>query len=508
MKKIKRKKTLFFIILFVILFIVICVGIYAVKIIKEDIKHEKEIQQKKEQVIKYTKVSEFNSIEEVLLYLDSEFINQQDAEEDNLDYIVKAKLKYGLDLKYKNYYEKLIEYSASATNYKNFCIIDEDKDINIIVLCSNSKSISCYYINNEKFYFDKLESKENIAKINNIEFTKVNNISNFLQQIISNKWITTNLNIGTRESFYKGYDIYFDEGYEIKKINGKIFNLVFTEKYESEIIEDLNINSTREEIESKLGNPAFKNNICLGYKTESFYIFFSEKQVSLYPVIQYSTDEIIPIIKKYETEKDVKKLLNEFKEKWNDYDIIKSKNNYTTLQYTLKGLKIVLDDSSTQGILLYNNYVGKIDNDHTLEDVKNKIIDLPETINFINEDLVFLEELNRINTLDNYTQKDNFACNKVLNVSKKFKSYIDINSNQFCFVSINKQVPNSELREEFTSGIWYQDDKFIYSINGKGIYIYYPEQRKYTTIIEGKENYELIKIEENKLYYDNKIIEL
>lgn len=171
-------------------------------------------------------------------------------------------------------------------------------------------------------------------------------------------------------------------------------------------------------------------------------------------------------------------------------------------------MKIVLDDSSTQGILLYNNYVGKIDNDHTLEDVKNKIIDLPETINFINEDLVFLEELNRINTLDNYTQKDNFACNKVLNVSKKFKAYIDINSNQFCFVSINKQVPNSELREEFTSGIWYQDDKFIYSINGKGIYIYYPEQRKYTTIIEGKENYELIKIEENKLYYDNKIIEL
>lgn len=508
MKKIKRRKTILFIILFVILFIIISVAIYAVKITKEEIKQQKELQQKKEQVSSYTKVDEFKSIEEVLVYLDSEFIEQQNAEEENLDYIVKAKLKYGLDLKHKNYYEKLIEYSASATGYKNFCIIDEEKRINIIVLCNNSKTISSYYINNEIFYFEKLESKGNIEKTTNINITKINNVCSLLQQLCMTNWYAVNINLGTKDSTYKGYDIYFDEGLEVRKINAKIFNIIFNEKYQNDIVEGLTVNSTREEIINKLGKPSFENGLCIGYKTEKFYIFFSEKQISIYPVIQYTTDEIIPIIEEYEKNHNYSELINGFREKWNDYDVLKSKENNIVLQYTLKGLKIVFDDSSTQGIVLYNNYNGKIDKDYTIEDVKNKTIDFPSTMNFVNEDLVFTQEMSRINLLDNYTKKDNFACEKVLNISNKFKLYEDINSNEFCFVSINKQVPNSELRENFTTGIWYENNKFIYSIKNKGIYIYYPEERRYKTLIQGTEEFKIIKIEDNKLYYDEKIIEL
>jgi len=422
MKKMKRKNIIIFIILFVILFIVICVGIQIIKEEKENKKQFEIVQQKKEQVMQYTNITDFNSIEEVLLYLDSEFISQEDAEDENLDYIVKAKLKYDLNLSYKNYYEKLIEYSASASKYKSFYIIDEEKNIEILVLCNDSQSISSYYINNEKFYFDKLESKENITNITKTEITKINSTCEILEEIISNNWITTNMNLGTKESIYKGYDIYFEEGIELKKVNGKVYNLIYTDKHEENVVENLKVNSNRETIIEQLGEPAFDTGSCMGYKTEKFYIFFSEDEISIYPIYTYSTDEIIQIIEKYENTKDINIYLNEIKQKWPDYDVYKVSNNYIILQYTLKGIVFKYDNTSTQGIVLYNNYNGKIDSVHYIQDVEDRIVDLPNGMNFVNYDLVYQEELNRINALDNYSEKGNYAVDPVLNTSSKFKT--------------------------------------------------------------------------------------
>ena len=103
MKKIKRKNIIILIVLFVILFIILGICLNLLKKEKAKKQQLEEIQQKKEQVVQYTKVSDFKTIEEVLLYLDSEFISQQPSEEENLDYVVKAKLKYNLNLNNKNY---------------------------------------------------------------------------------------------------------------------------------------------------------------------------------------------------------------------------------------------------------------------------------------------------------------------------------------------------------------------------------------------------------------------
>ena len=210
--KIKKRKIINLIIFIIIFTILILFGVAIVELIKEynaNKKHEEHIEQVKEQVQQYTGVEDFKSIEEVLIYLDSEFISQEDAEDENIDYIVKAKLKYNLDVEVKNYYTKLIEYSASASKYKNFCIIDEEKNINILVYCNENETISSYYINNEKFYFENLESKENIKQYKETEKIKVTNFCNLLTQLISNNWQTTGINLGTSESVYKKYDIYF-----------------------------------------------------------------------------------------------------------------------------------------------------------------------------------------------------------------------------------------------------------------------------------------------------------
>ena len=507
MKKMKRKTIIILIVLFVILFIILGICLNLLKKEKAKKQQLEEIQQKKEQVVQYTKVSDFKTIEEVLLYLDSEFISQQASEEENLDYVVKAKLKYNLNLNNKNYYENLIQYSAAACNYKNFYIIDEEQNIKILVLCSNNK-VSSYYINSEKFYFDKLESKENIAKTIEENITKINKTCDLLEELLNNKWVATNIDFGAKESIYNSYDIYFDEGLEIKKINGQIYNIIFNEKFTQDVIENLKVGSNNEDIKEALGNPNFETSKIIGYKSENFYVFFSQNQISVYPTIDYSTDEIMQLIENYEKTQDFKTYINELRRIWEDYDIFTTSNNKVILQYTLKGIVFKYDNTSKQGIVLYNNYKGKIDKEHSLEDVAQKIVDIPENMNFVNEDLVFEEEIKRINSLDDYSGKDNFANTKVLNISTKFKAYTNVNSNKFCFISINKQVPNSELKEAFDSGIWYEDNKFIYSVEGKGIYIYNAEERKYTTLINGTEKFEIKKIENNKLYYDEKIVDL
>ena len=101
MKKIKRKNIIILIILFVILFIILGVCISLLKEHKEKQKKQEQQEQMKQQVIQYTKISDFKSIEEVLIYLDSEFISQTDSDEENLDFIVLAKLKYNLNLNNK-----------------------------------------------------------------------------------------------------------------------------------------------------------------------------------------------------------------------------------------------------------------------------------------------------------------------------------------------------------------------------------------------------------------------
>jgi hypothetical protein len=508
MKKLKRKNIIILIILFVILFIILGVCISLLKEQQEKRKQQELLEQKKQQVVQYTKISDFKSIEEVLIYLDSEFISQKDSDEENLDFIVLAKLKYDLNLNNKNYYENLIQYSAAACNYKNFYIIDEENDIRVLVLCNNSQSVSSYYINNEKFYFDKLENKENINNTNKPKTIEIKNVCNILEKIINANWVTTDIDIGSKESIYKGYDIYFDEGLEIKKVNRKVFNIVFTDKYKETIVENLKIDSSRDEVKENLGEPEFENSKCIGYKTDKFYIFFSEKQISIYPVQTYSSDEIINIINEYEESNDFQTYMNKLRAEWEDYDIFKNTDNNVILQYTLKGIVFNYNNTNKQGIVLYNNYVGKVDDEDTLQNVIENKTTLPDNMYYINEDLVFEEEVNRILALDDYSDKDNFSSDNVLNISKKFKAYTDIETNRFCFISINKENPNSQLREGFDYGIWYDDSKFIYSIKQKGIYMYNAEERVYSTIKEGTDEFKITKIEDNQLYYDENVIDL
>lgn len=496
------------IIIFIIVILLFLITILLVKI-NNNKKHQQYLQQEKQRVMQYTALTDFKTIQEVAIYLDCTFIKQETSKEENITYDIYMEIPIQPledDKNNQSFYEKLIQYSAYVLDYKNFIIIDEKNENSIVVYCNEETSqVGKYYINGINNYFDIHKSEKNVDNINIIEPISVNVNSNELKLIIENSWKTANIEIGTLENTYKNYDIYFEEGFQIRKTNAKVFNIIFNEKYTSNIVNNLNTSSSKEEIIKTLGTPHFEIGKLIGYKCENMYIFFYNSEISIYRVEKYETKNIAKIIEKYKSTDNIIDFINEIKSEWKDYDKYEYDEDYVFLQYASKGLCIKYDSTLKNGVVFYNNYEGFAYGDTTFEDILNTEDSLPENIYVENEDLVFKTEINRINTLDDYTKTNNYATKLIKNISNEFKTqeeYINNNYYSIRFISIGKKHPNSELRESINMGIWYDDYNFIYSVNGKGIYLYNAQTRKYITIITGDENYELKRIENNVLYYN------
>ena len=152
------------------------------------------------------------------------------------------------------------------------------------------------------------------------------------------------------------------------------------------------------------------------------------------------------------------------------------------------------------------NYYGNT----TLEDIVKNGQTVPNYVFIENIDLVFEEELKRIDSLDDTSKNfNNSSYGIILNTSNEFKIYknaVNKDGNIFNvrFISIDNKYPNSELREYISNGIWYDDYNFIYSVKGRGIFVYNAQDRTYKTLITDVANaeFEIRGIMENKLYYD------
>ena len=169
------------------------------------------------------------SVEEVVKYLESTFISMYDSKTDGYDLDINVVFKYKLyendeskEIYFTNFYEKI----AMVTNFKSFRIIDNVNNIVIEVKC-NSNGISEVKINGETNYFKLEESKRSALKANKIKEIDLEVNSSQLQDLIDNNWNPKKVNLGTKESSFYKYDIYFDEGYDVRTIQGKVFNIVF-----------------------------------------------------------------------------------------------------------------------------------------------------------------------------------------------------------------------------------------------------------------------------------------
>lgn len=465
---------------------------------------------KEEEQQLYFSTSDFSSLQELLENKGCTYISERYIDDIKTIYLKFKCNLYDGDISNEVFFEKMIKLVAEYINYEDFRFIDEEKNIDILVYCKADESaISQIIINGDSNYFANQNSIINARK-SDTTVTEFKIELSIINDLIKNDWNSKNIYFGTKESNFKKYDIYFEEGIEVRNISGKVYNIVFTSNYTGKIINNLYTTSTFEEIENQLGEATFLNQdeTLLGYLGKNIYIFFDLKneEVSIYRIEnEIDTTEFIELIEKYNEELDIKDFGNQITYLWPDYDEYNYNSNYIELYYTLKGVKISFSTASLKnGIFLYKNYTGKVSSNVEIGNIKNINEDVLENVYIESDNLVFIKEQNRsyfkyaaINDCD--PEADNVTNNFLI----KFNN-IDGKMKEVQFLSLTKEYPNSELDStiELSGYVWINDDTIIYCINNDGIYLYNCTTRNITTIRKEEIEYKINSFKNNILTYN------
>ena len=87
----------------------------------------------------------------------------------------------------------------------------------------------------------------------NIKTIDMNINSQELQNLINNSWISSRVVFGSKDGRYNKYDIYFDEGIEVRTVSKKVYNIVFTEKYKKEVVAGIKVGASLDAIKERFG---------------------------------------------------------------------------------------------------------------------------------------------------------------------------------------------------------------------------------------------------------------
>jgi len=492
MKKNKIKLVIIIIVVILILYILIQSIIRAYKSLPSTVQETDKF---------YYSVSEFGSLEEILNRYGCAYIRTDESSDIKKIYLTFDRDLYTGKQSNENHFWTMTRVIAEFENFVDFELIDESRNIDIEVLCEDTDIIQFkingdinYYLNNDSIINSKKE------KVNTTDFTIQ---SEELQELIENGWDVSNVNFGTQDSECNGYTIYFDEGIQYKIVGRKIFNVIYTTKYNGKIVEGLNALSTKEEVENILGEPTYQlNTISYGYRGENNYLFFdfSNQQVSIYPIYELKVEDekqLKQLIKAMNKTADIKEFASKLTDLWIDYDIYDFASNYVDLQYTLRGIELkISSDSLKNGIYIYQNYLGNFD----IQDMDNVYIKDKDIVFEAEKERLMKEQLNRVEQGD-YTQEQ---LNEMgIDFSLRFYSYEEINQGPM-FFSRDKSYPDSELSRTlvFSSYKWYDNNKIIYSIDYDGIYIYNCATRNGQKIIDIEEPIEINEAKDGKIVYN------
>lgn len=512
----KKDKRLIKIIVSIIIVLILLLILVITRLRNVTVQENKEL----DRIKSYTTIDDFKTVEEVAKYLECDYIKQEKSkvENYNLDFYIKIKLlPYTDNNSNESFYNKLISYSAKVLKYDNFRIIDRENNNIIEVVCDKEKeNIKTIIINGESNYFAKRDSEIQMNNFKQVKETNLTIQSDILTKLISNNWRIKESDIGTKESTFNSYDIYFDEGIELRKIDNRVFNIVFTDKYKLNIVNNITTDTSKEDIIKILGEPTFKDGQTgvIGYKGKEVYVFFNtEKQISIYKVVQESKEdkEFSELLDKYIEDKNTEDFMNKIKQIWNDYDESQVNGNKKELRYSLKGIEV-----TNNSVNIYSNFSTNIYKEKNVDEFKNEILTANGII-FQNSDLVLKNETNRNKSLnsrkyvlenfvtseyDDDTNSNSIKSSEFL----EYKNYSDENTFSVKFISKTGSYPNSELKQYVNNGLWINDYIYIYSIANSGIYAYNTRTRNYATLVTGNEEFKNLKYENNKLFYDDKQI--
>lgn len=464
-----------------------------------------------ENIIEYDNIS---TIKDVIEYHKSKYISENKSAEKGfyLDIYVKFVVPlYKGDESNQEYYDKLLEDCARILRYESFKIIDDENDIIIKIIC-NGQKITSIIINDIEDYFIYKDSQISMKKYEEIKTTDFSVQSEVLQRCIDNDW-SSNTYLGERDSIFDNYNIYFDEGIKARIIDGKIYNIIFTERYAGNIIQDISTANGIDYVTTILGKPTFQDEgtRVIGYKGTQFYVFFTGDEISIYRNSSIDSDDFFELSDRYTSGKlNLLDFMNELTYMWPDYTeyIYGKKNVYIT--YPLKGIEIRINYGDINGILVYNN--NKSNMSKISRYLENTIF-----VGRLQKDLVYEAEKSRfevssklLNRCREYEETLSEAEKNRIGTSMKYSIYAEKDVNGYIysmkFISQFGEEPNRELNDGIFSYLWVNNDYFLFSKSGIGVYFYNLNTGRVQKIdgLSGNETYELKEYKDGILKYDDK----
>ena len=415
----------------------------------------------------------------------------------------------------KALYEQIIKL-VSMKMLDNYRLIDEERNLIVRVYVNKDKTIN-YTINDTDNYFENLKSLYTLNNKKDENTTKVNIISKELQSMIDNNWIRKNVNLGQKTSTYENYDVYWNNGYKIRTINNKIYNIVFIKNYQGQVLQGITVGMRNEEIKNVLGTPTYEDYSemeVIGYKLENIYVFFEDGEISIYRLDEYNEEEnkkFASLTTKLFKDKDYNTFLSELTELYPDYSNYTQENDYINIKYPLRGFEISFGNNIKNGITIYNNFIGNVTEDISIDDVKtNKTLPQNTYLN-LERNLVFDDELSRANgemftrdplDIENL-QKGKFAQSEEISV------YYNGTYSSYTFYSINKSYPDFELRVQNATGIYsLNNNLFVYGVTNDGIYVVDAYTMQNAKVINVDGECIIDRVENNTIYYDNTSIQV
>lgn len=458
----------------------------------------------------------FHSVKEILEYYGCRLIKNKDSTEDDFSVDIYTNFKYDLyenEQSHEEFYENLIHDMAKFLNYSNFRMIDDSKTQKIeIRVIGDKDKIKKILINGMEDYFIYMDSQISMKEYKEIPLTEFSIESPELINCLQNNW-STQTDFGSRETIFQDYYLYFDEGIEVRKISGKIYNVVFTKNYVKSIINGFTVGENRDIIIRELGKPTFQNdekNI-IGYKGKEIYVFFEEDQISIYRnTEEQGFDAFFELVDEFLAEEtSLLEFMNELTYLWTDYEEYTYDSETVFLSYPHKGIDIKMNYENTNGIVLYNN-IG------VSQKRINPYLEHTEFVAILQLDNVYNAEVRRVENERTFSEKckayqEKYEAEDTRNRGKNYDYYMKMSSNEkiICtyFISQNSQYPNCELSENIESYIWVNDDCFVYSVENKGIYYYDLRNQVKGVVTTGTGKFEIKSYENNILKYQDSEIE-
>lgn len=462
-------------------------------------------------------LTKYDDISTLVQSLGCEFIKSQGSSEKDFDkdiYIV-----FGENTSDKNgysnqkYYENIVETIDKYLENINIRIIDETRNLTIRVKYDKETKSYIYTFNNEAEdrYFSKQESLnsiQNSAVELNDEYITVKSL--LLRNLIQEDWKTERIDLGKKESIVDNYDIYFDEGYKIRKITNRVYNVIFTRNYKDEVFQGIRTGMTNDEVRNILKDPQFDNDYqvdCIGYKIDDLYAFFSDGNISVYRVDSFdenSNKEFAQIFTELCSNGDYNSFINKLTDLYPEYDYYIQKEDRIELSYPLLGFKFTLGNDGNNGLILYSNYKGMITNNYRIDDILNDG-KVPTNVSLkLNENLIYISDANR--AVKENMIRTNY--DDICNISTSLYN-VKLEKDKIKFYSIDEKSFDYEIDVAGVNSIFKVNDGiFVYGISGDGIYACNPENKQTAKLISGTEKYEIKKVENMVIYYDETSVKL